>query len=182
MNPMIKFSQSRLAWGILAGSALGLELCALFFQHVMKLDPCVMCIYQRLAIFGILAAGLIGIVGHKNRFARLLAVIGWGVSAAWGLKVALELVDMQMNPSPFATCSFLPEFPSWMPLHEWLPSIFLPTGMCSDVPWEFMGITMGQYMIGAFGAYLLALVIFVIPALSATNTISHKKVLNSELF
>lgn len=169
MNSMTSFAQSRLAWFILAGTALGLEVCALLFQHVMKLDPCVMCIYQRLAIFGILAAGLIGIVGHKNRFARLIAVIGWGVSAAWGLKLALELVDMQTNPSPFATCSFLPEFPAWMPLHEWMPDIFLPTGMCSDIPWEMMGVTMGQYMIGAFAAYLMALLLFIIPALSANK-------------
>ncbi|QFU22559.1 disulfide bond formation protein DsbB [Shewanella eurypsychrophilus] len=174
MNPMTRFAQSRMAWLILGGTALGLELCALFFQYVMKLDPCVMCIYQRLAILGIFASGLIGVIGHRNRFARLLALIGWGISAVWGLKLALELVDMQMNPSPFSTCSFLPEFPAWMPLHEWLPSIFMPSGMCSDIPWEMMGITMGQYMIGAFAAYLIALAIFFIPALSATNTNRYK--------
>lgn len=166
---MTKFAQSRLAWLILAGTALGLILCALFFQYVLKLDPCVICVYQRLAIFGILAAGLIGIIGYKIRFIRLVAMISWGVSASWGLKLAVELVNMQTNPSPFATCSFLPEFPTWMPLHEWMPATFLPTGMCSDVPWEMMGITMGQYMIGVFTVYLLALVIFSIPALAATQ-------------
>lgn len=169
MNPVTQFAQSRLAWRILAGTALGLELCALFFQYVMKLDPCVMCIYQRLAIFGILAAGLIGIIGHKNRFMRLIAILGWSISAAWGLKLALELVDMQTNPSPFSTCSFLPEFPTWMPLHEWIPSLFMPTGMCNDIPWEMFGITMGQWMIGAFTAYLIALAVFAIPALSKTR-------------
>lgn len=168
MNPVTRFAQSRLAWLILAGTALGLELCALFFQHVMKLDPCVMCIYQRVAIFGILGAALIGLVGYKHRFLRFIAVLGWGISAAWGLKVALELVDMQTNPSPFSTCSFLPEFPSWMPLHEWLPSVFMPSGMCSDIPWQMMGVTMGQWMIVAFSTYLLALAIFMIPALSKT--------------
>lgn len=170
MKPVIFFAQSRLAWLILTGTALGLEIAALCFQYLLKLDPCVMCIYQRLAIFGILAAGLIGVVGYKHRFARLIAVVGWGISAAWGLKLALELVDMQTNPSPFATCSFLPEFPAWMPLHEWIPSIFLPTGMCSDIPWEMMGLTMGQYMIGAFAAYLIALAVFFIPTLMPTKS------------
>lgn len=165
MNALIGFAHSRAAWLILMFSAVALELAALFFQHVMKLDPCVMCIYQRVAVFGLLFAGLIGVIGYSNRIARLVGVIVWAVSAIWGLKLALELVDMQMNPSPFATCSYLPEFPSWLQLHEWLPSIFMPTGMCTDIPWEFMGVTMGQWMIVAFSGYLLALAIFFIPAL-----------------
>ncbi|WP_086020034.1 disulfide bond formation protein DsbB [Shewanella halifaxensis] len=165
MNALTRFAHSKAAWLILMLSAVALELAALFFQHVMKLDPCVMCIYQRVAVFGLIFAGLIGVVGYRYRIARAVGVIIWSVSAAWGLKLALELVDMQMNPSPFATCSYLPEFPTWLQLHEWLPSLFMPTGMCSDIPWEFMGVTMGQWMIVAFGGYLLALAIFFIPAL-----------------
>ncbi|MCL1048114.1 disulfide bond formation protein DsbB [Shewanella abyssi] len=165
MNALTRFAQSRAAWLTLTATAVMLELAALFFQYVMKLDPCVMCIYQRLAIFGILFAAVIGLAGYQSRIARLAALIIWGVSAAWGLKLALELVDMQTNPSPFATCSFLPEFPTWMPLHEWFPSVFMPTGMCSDIPWEMMGVTMGQWMIVAFSVYLVALLICFVPAL-----------------
>ncbi|GIU45121.1 disulfide bond formation protein B [Shewanella sairae] len=165
MNALIGFAHSRAAWLILMFSAVALELAALFFQYVMHLSPCVMCIYQRVAVFGLLFAGLIGVIGHRSRIARGAAVAIWGLSAIWGLKLAIELVDMQTNPSPFATCSYLPEFPSWLQLHEWLPSVFMPTGMCTDIPWEFMGVTMGQYMIIAFAGYLLALLVFIIPAL-----------------
>ncbi|MEZ9823106.1 disulfide bond formation protein DsbB [Shewanella sp. 10N.286.45.A1] len=164
MNALINFAQSRTAWLVLTATALALELAALFFQYIMKLDPCVMCIYQRLAIFGILFAGVLGTIGYQSRIARIIAMGLWGTSATYGLKLALELVDMQTNPSPFATCSFLPEFPSWMPLHEWIPSIFMPTGMCTDIPWQMMGVTMGQWMIVAFSVYLLAILIFFIPA------------------
>lgn len=165
LNALTRFAQSKAAWLTLAATALSLELTALFFQHIMKLDPCVMCVYQRLALFGILFAAVLGLAGYQSRIARLAAMGIWGVSAGWGLKLALELVDMQTNLSPFATCSFLPEFPTWMPLHEWLPSVFMPTGMCSDIPWEMMGVTMGQWMIVAFSVYLFAWLIFVIPAL-----------------
>ncbi|ABO24042.1 disulfide bond formation protein DsbB [Shewanella loihica] len=169
MSALTRFAQSRLAWTLLLLTAVGLEACALFFQHVMKLDPCVMCIYQRLAVLGVLTAGLIGVVGHQFRLLRFLGVLLWGVSAAWGLKLALELVEMQTNPSPFSTCSFLPEFPEWMPLHEWFPSVFLPTGMCTDIPWEMFGITMSQWMVVAFSTYLIALVVFIVPALMPTK-------------
>ncbi len=166
LTAMIRFAHSRMAWGILALSALSLELAALYFQHVMHLEPCVMCIYQRLAVLGLLLAGIIGFLAPSVRPVRLVAALLWGVSASWGLRLAIELNDMQQNPSPFSTCSFLPDFPSWMPLHEWLPSIFMPTGMCTDIPWSFIGITMSQWMIVAFATYLVALMLYVVPILS----------------
>jgi disulfide bond formation protein DsbB len=163
MSSLISFAHSRLSWAILALSALSLELVALYFQYGMKLDPCVMCIYQRLAVFGLLGAGVLGLIAPASRIMRLLGGLLWGVSSVWGLKLALELVDMQNNPNPFSTCSFLPEFPSWMPLHEWLPDVFMPTGMCTDIPWQFAGVTMGEWMIVAFSVYLLALLVFLVP-------------------
>lgn len=49
-------SQGRGAWLLMAIATLLLELAALYFQHVMLLQPCVVCIYERCALFGILAA------------------------------------------------------------------------------------------------------------------------------
>lgn len=48
---------------LLALTAFTLELVALWFQHVMLLRPCVMCIYERCALLGIMFAGLIGAIG-----------------------------------------------------------------------------------------------------------------------
>ncbi|MGI2202900.1 disulfide bond formation protein DsbB [Shewanella oncorhynchi] len=169
MTVMTRFAHSRSSWFILAGTALGLETAALYFQYVMKLEPCVMCIYQRLAIFGLLAAGLIGMTAPKYRIVRILAAVLWAISATWGLKLALSLVDMQANPSPFSTCSFLPEFPAWMPLHEWFPAVMMPTGMCTDVPWVFMGVTMPEWMVVAFSGFLVAWLLFIVPVLSGSN-------------
>ena len=50
-------------WLLLALSALALELCALFFQYALDLAPCIMCVYQRVAICAIIVAGIIGFAG-----------------------------------------------------------------------------------------------------------------------
>ncbi len=50
-------SRGRGAWLLMALTAFVLELVALWFQHVMLLQPCVMCIYERCALFGIMGAG-----------------------------------------------------------------------------------------------------------------------------
>ncbi|EGM69603.1 disulfide bond formation protein DsbB [Shewanella sp. HN-41] len=169
MTVLTRFAHSRISWLVLGGTALCLEAAALYFQYVMKLDPCVMCIYQRLAVFGIFAAGIIGIMAPQYLIVRILAALGWAVSATWGLKLALALVDMQNNPSPFSTCSFLPDFPAWMPLHEWFPAVMLPTGMCTDVPWQFMGVTMAEWMVVAFSGFLVVWLLFIVPILSGST-------------
>ncbi|QSX35117.1 disulfide bond formation protein DsbB [Shewanella avicenniae] len=154
------FVRSRSSWTMLLVSGVALELTALFFQYVMNLDPCVMCVYIRVAVLGIIAAGLIGLIAPKLVFIRLFATVSWAVSASWGAKLAYELYQIQSDPNPFATCSFLPDFPHWMPLHDWLPSVFMPTGMCTDTPWTFLNITMAQWMLVIFIGYLALLLIF----------------------
>lgn len=155
-----------MSWGILLISGIALELAALFFQYVMKLDPCIMCVYQRVAVMGLIAAGIVGIIAPRVWLLRTIGGVIWGISAVWGIKLAYELYKIQSDPNPFATCSFLPDFPKWMPLHEWLPSVFMPTGMCTDIPWTFLNVTMAQWMIVIFAAYIVTLLVFVLPILS----------------
>lgn len=165
MDALTRFSHSRASWLALLLSATLLEAAALFFQYGMDLSPCVMCIYIRVAVLGIIIAGTIGTIAPHLRPIRVIAGLAWGASTIWGLMLAIELVDIQTNPSPFATCSFLPDFPKQLPLHDWLPSVFMPTGMCTDIPWEFMGVTMASWMIVAFTGYIAALALFIYPLL-----------------
>ncbi len=166
MNSLIRFSHSRASWLLLFLSSTLLEAAALFFQYGMDLAPCVMCIYIRVAVLGLMFAGLIGLISPQRLLVRLLAGALWAASSIWGLLKAAELVDIQTNPSPFATCAFLPDFPKSLPLHEWIPSVFMPTGMCTDTPWELMGITMASWMLVAFSGYIAALILFLFPMLS----------------
>ena len=50
-------SRGRGAWLLMALTAFALEMVALWFQHVMGLKPCVLCIYERCALFGIMGCG-----------------------------------------------------------------------------------------------------------------------------
>lgn len=166
MRTILKdLSKQRWPWLLLATSALAMELCALFFQHVMLLDPCVMCIYERIPMLTIIFAGLLAATAPQNIVIRLTAFIIWIVSAIWGLLLAIEHTDYQMNPSPFATCDFFPNFPSWAPLHEWLPWLFNPTGDCSEIVWQFLGYSMPQWLIVSFSIYIIIFVVVSIGAL-----------------
>jgi len=148
------------AWQLLTLTAFGLELSALYFQYVMGLAPCIMCIYQRTAVWGIFFAGIVGSLGNKNIVLRLVAFSLWGLSAIWGLLIALEHVEIQSATLSFLySCEFVPNFPIWAPLHEWLPYLFEATGDCGDINWQFFGYTMPQMMIVVFGGFTAALMI-----------------------
>jgi len=143
-------------WFILALSALCLELSALFFQYFWGLEPCIMCVYQRLAIATILLAGVIGALAPSMMFTRLIAYGLWGVGAIWGLIIALEHVEIQANSgSLFFICEYIPNFPTWAPLHEWLPSLFEATGDCGEISWQLLNYSMPQWMVMVYGVYTL---------------------------
>lgn len=148
-----KLSESKNAWGLLFASALCLELAALTFQHVMNLQPCIMCIYQRTAVFGIMFAALPAML-INNVITRFIGFLGWGISAIWGLLIAIEHVDIQTAINPFfATCEIVPNFPSWAPIHQWLPNIFGATGDCGNIDWSLLEMSMPQWMIVIFAIY-----------------------------
>lgn len=156
--------EQRWPWVVLFISSLGLELSALYFQYVMDLRPCIMCIYQRTAIFGIMLAAIPGMLFYYQPLARMLAYTGWGISAIWGGLIAYEHVDIQqasaINPF-FTACEIVPNFPSWLQLHEWLPAFFGADGDCGNIDWQFVGMSMPQWMIVIFAIYsgLFALVL-----------------------
>lgn len=161
INYLASLSRQPGAWALLFLSALGLEASALYFQYVMELQPCIMCIYQRTAVFGIMFSALLPMLAN-NILTRLVGYCGWAVSAIWGLQIAIEHVNIQTAANPFfATCEIVPNFPQWAPLHEWLPSIFAATGDCGDIDWSFLDMSMPQWMIVVFAIYtgLLAIVI-----------------------
>ena len=54
-------TRQRSSWTLLLVSALFLEICAMVFQHGLGLSPCVMCIYERIAILGLMTAALIAL-------------------------------------------------------------------------------------------------------------------------
>jgi disulfide bond formation protein DsbB len=146
---------TRFPWLLIAGSAFALELTAVFFQYGMNLDPCVLCVYQRAAVVGLVIGGLVGAALPEVMAVRILGYLVIAGSAGIGLYYAWVHAGV-LKGSSFE-CSFLPDFPTWMPLHEWVPQLFQPTGLCGELDWYFLGFTMPEVMIAIFAAYLAAL-------------------------
>ena len=107
MNWLAQLPTQRTPWLLFTGIVFLLEVTALFFQYQMGLAPCIMCIYQRTAVLGLLGAGIIGATKPQSKLVRAIAYLVWGVSSVWGYFIAREHIEMQTttcllytSPSP----------------------------------------------------------------------------------
>ncbi len=155
IHGLSQWAEQRSAWLVLFITSFGLECAALYFQHVMGLAPCIMCIYQRTAMWGIVLAGLLVLL-FNHAVTRFLALGLWAYSAVQGFLVASEHIEIIDADDPFfATCEIFPNFPSWAPLHEWLPSVFAAPGDCLENSWQFLSMGMAHWMQIIFAAYFV---------------------------
>ena len=77
MTPIGQWPARQTPWLVLFLGSMLLFIIALYFQHAMALDPCVKCVYQRVAVLGIAVAALIGGLGCKFVLTRWLGLVGW---------------------------------------------------------------------------------------------------------
>lgn len=149
------FSKSRKLWIALILSAIGLLSITLLIQHFFLLKSCVLCVYQRCALFGIIISGLIAVI-NPNTSLRFFSILIWMYSAFKGLNLAKKNISAMSSSSPFFTCDLTVTFPKWMPLNKWCPIIFnAEGGNCFDYKWYFLSLEMSQWMLLIFTSYLI---------------------------
>lgn len=159
----------RVTWLIMFATALFLELCALGFQYILHMDPCERCVYQRLAVLVLMFAPLVIAVSPTNPLLRITGYGLWIAGALYGLKEAIAQTADYAEFNPFtSSCSFRPIFPFDLPLYEWWPSMFMPTGICGADDWTFLTLNMAEWMVVIFSIYLLAAATCIISSIYST--------------
>jgi disulfide bond formation protein DsbB len=162
LSSLAKWSKQRSAWLVLALSATVLLGLALYFQYQMNLQPCMLCVYARAALTGVILAALIALISPTNGLLRWIALFTFAASSVWGFMITQEHIGVEelVQSGGLYTCSLFPEFPLGLPLDKWFPEIFNPTGMCGDVAWRFMDLSMPVWTRVIFVVYcLLALML-----------------------
>ena len=157
-------SMQRWPWLLLALTALAMELTGLYFQYALNYQPCIKCIYIRVAFAGILLAALLALLAPRNTILRFAALSLWLCSALYGLYQAQELVNIEqiLAEGGFTTCALCADFPSWLALDKWLPAVFQVTGTCGGVDWQFASLSMAGWsrvLMAAYGVSALLILL-----------------------
>lgn len=129
----------------LALTCIILNIIALIFQYGFGMEPCIMCIYQRIILAAITPVLLLcafaktPLVFIAGAFTTLTGFI-------YGAKISYTHAFNQLNINPFASCSFRPELYDYIPLDKIIPSVFEVRAACDQINWIFLNLTMPQWL------------------------------------
>ncbi len=145
----------------------GLIGYALFLQHRLGLEPCPLCILQRLVFFGLAAVLLVAIVHSPKGWGRrvyggtggLVALVGVAISA-W--HVRLQNLPADQVPSCGPGLDFMMEN---FPLTDTARMVFQGSGECAELLWSFMGLSMPAWALIWFVLLGIAALLPLVPAL-----------------
>jgi disulfide bond formation protein DsbB len=139
----------------------GLMGFALFAQHVLLLDPCPLCVFQRVAVIGLglvflLAAGHNPSGWGRYVYAALLALFGLGGAGVAGWHFRLQNLPADEIPTCGPGLDYMLDN---FPLGEALRMVFEGSGECAEVAWSFLGLSMPGWVflwavgLGAVGVW-----------------------------
>ena len=130
-------------------AVVGLMSYALYAQHVLGLEACPLCIFQRIAL---IALGLVLVAAalHAPKSARAYALIGL-VPAIAGAGISSWHVRLQnLPPAEIPSCGpgFDYMFSSGaFPFMDALKMVFTGSGECAEVNWTFLGLSMPAWVL-----------------------------------
>ena len=138
-------------------AALGLIGTALFMQHVVGLNPCPLCIFQRIAYLLLAVMALLAAWRAPRASARAFGVAGV-VIALLGASIAAWHVRLFQAPESLACGPGLGAMLENFPLTQVLPRILKGSGDCSDASAVIFGISLAGWSLAGF--LVLTLVLF----------------------
>ena len=137
--------------GNLIGFAVSAALIgyALYVQYVQGLEPCPLCILQRVAV---MAAGVLFLLAAVHdpaeRGARAYGVLIDLAAMAGILVAARHMWIMAQPPGSVAECgASLDYMMEVLPLHEVLGKVLTGSGECAKLDWQFAGLNMPTWVL-----------------------------------
>ncbi len=148
----------RLFFCALAATCLGLLAYGYYLQYFHNLEPCPMCIFQRLCFMAVALIAIVGAVhgprgnGIYGYLATIgvFSVIGGGIAAR---QTWLQHLPPELVPECGPGLEFMLEM---YPLFETLERALKGTGDCAEVSWRFMGLSIAEWSFVCFAMILLA--------------------------
>lgn len=152
---------SRLTNLLIAVLAALAMAAALYLQHVDGLEPCPLCIFQRVAVMAVGAVALLAALQGPGAAGRRIYGALTAVAAAAGVVVAGRHVWLQhLPPDQVPSCG--PGLDYWLdalPLRDVVQQVFKGSGECAKVDWTLLGLSLPEWTLMLF-AGLLALALW----------------------
>ena len=122
---------------------------ALYAQFDLRLDPCPLCIFQRIGMASIAVLFLLAALHHPRRwggtvYAALLGVAALATAAVAGRQIYLQHLPPGSVPSCGAPLSVMLQF---MSVTDVIRKVLTGSGECGIVNWTFLGLAMSEWVL-----------------------------------
>lgn len=149
------------------GNLLGFAACgaliayALYSQHVLGLEPCPLCIFQRVAVISLGAVFAVAALHAAGGLGRRVYAAMIALAAAAGIGVAGRHVWLQnLPPEQVPACGpGLDYMLEAFPLRQMLQAVLSGSGECASIEWSLLGLSMPAWVLiavaclGVFGVW-----------------------------
>lgn len=139
------------------GSVIGMSF-ALYLEHIVGLEPCPLCVFQRV---GLIAMGVFSLLALLHNPASAGLRKGYSVLASlaigWSVGVAARHVWLQHLPADqVPTCGpGLDYLVEALPFKTVLQQVLSGSGECAVVDWTLLGLSLPTWSLAFFSALLL---------------------------
>jgi disulfide bond formation protein DsbB len=128
-----------------------------YFQYYLQLEPCPMCIMQRVAVMSIAAVLLVATlhnpVGWGIRvYGALVTLLAGAGAAIAGRHVWLQSLPPDQVPECGPGLDYILEV---FPLSEAVQMVLRGSGECAEVLWRFLGLSIPGWTLVAFSGFIL---------------------------
>lgn len=145
------------------GYALGFLVCtgllgyAYHLQFALHLEPCPLCIFQRLFYFGAGIAFLVAMLHNPKRIGKIVygllcAVLCAGGAAVAGRQVWLQHLPADQVPECGPGLDYMLDA---FPLNQTLRMVLKGSGECAKVDWRFLGFSIAEWSLLIFVLLML---------------------------
>jgi disulfide bond formation protein DsbB len=150
------------------GNFLGFVACAgllayaYYAQFVMHLEPCPLCIFQRIAVFALGVVFLIAALHDPAPLGRRVYAVLLALAALATIGIASRHLYIQsLPPDSVPACGASLDFMlKVFSLSEVLVKVLTGSGECAKVTWQFLGLAMPAWVLisaaalGGFGLWV----------------------------
>ena len=138
-------------------AALSLIGVALFMQHAMDLEPCYLCIVQRVFVVLTGSIALLAFIHNPGKLGTRIYAAITALSAISGGAFSIRQLWLQSLPEDLVPACRPPAdylFDA-LPLMDVVPLLLRGDGNCAEIQWTLLGISIPGYTLMAFSGLVL---------------------------
>lgn len=155
--------ENRIYWALSFFGFLFIILGALYFQYFKNMQPCYLCIIQRIGVIISIIGSGIGFINPKNSILRNSGIITVLAGLSVSLTASIKLVYMQLNPPIFSSCGMsADELMDNFGFLKSLPMLFEGSASCTESAGGFLNITFEQWTLAMFSIITISLITILI--------------------